>query len=1088
MKEGIAARRVIQNNDKPRPEEKSAKPDLRAERVDEMRRKVAGLGNLRISAEEGEKTRAPSFDEDDSAPLMTLSPAYIARPPEGKGLRYWFIYIGAGTLTLGWLAFCATYAFIHPETFTLAPAELGTFLAGVFAPPALFWLVASAMNRRADVAHYSYALRSELHRLLFPNDASESLFNQDVQRLVQQAAEISAASRAVLKSVQRARHALRVEARDYVGVAKKTEFHIDRLAEGLNERGAKLLALTAEIEQRTAQIDAKAQAGAESWDSATLKILERAGTIEAAMGQGAEKILAAAERANDKTREIKTHMADSYDALNKAVDEVAERLSKLTARFDGQVDGLTEVEKALAEKTESLGGLIKDQLGDLRSVTDDALLAMSRSGEMIKEQKEGFDRGARVFADQARQIGEIVTNSVGGLNESVDRLIEKGVSLEEKLGQRSQELQGLTVNLSKQSEAIDRAGASAAAKLDESLALAATGSEAIHASVRRAADLIETALKDSRRNIGEIDQASASAIEKLSEAAGSLEEKLRRAENISTSSQERFEEIGALIGKRAAQLTESGRDLLGVAENAQALETRFAKIHGDMKEVSALSGAVGEKADSLNVALEKNRASLEALGGETLAQLENLENALRAADHGLDTRASALRTQSEASVRAVKDVNTALDQSIEKLAASRQAGAELDETVALLEKDARNLLSALEETQERVSRAGLDANEASGAAYEKIRLIAAALADREEELRGVSSLLEDKIGGVQQRMQDQFQELTSSVGLAVEMMDETGVEFARQAKVVEDTAERVAGGFTRAGLVAREESEKLDKSAELASQRTARQAANLREEIRSLLDQGGMLGELEKTGEVLSRRAAEFARAMQEALSASHGFNKELKVQSHAAALAAQESAEKVGRAVETLARKSEEIGNAANAALQSAREATSGFGKQSEALFKAAQDAGQRVEELRAMESGARREGFLETAKFLFEKLHSLSIDITRMVEGEVPEKTWRAYQSGDLAAFTRRLAELKGEVPMDRARAKYIKDAEFRAYVQKFARQFEETYAQAEKVDHKDILCAALASSDVGKVYVFVCAVAGMKPVFEPGLSKVA
>ncbi|HBR69840.1 MAG TPA: hypothetical protein DEA55_10750, partial [Rhodospirillaceae bacterium] len=184
---------------------------------------------------------------------------------------------------------------------------LGAFLAGVFSPPALLWLLVTSMNRRADVRTYSAALRLELQNMLFPEQENSGLINKDIERLCAQAAEVSSSSRAVLKSLQRARQGLRAEIRDFSGVSKKAEFHIDRLAETLHERAAKLVTLTDEIEQRVAGIDAKTKEGADAWDQATLTVLERAGEIESAMGKGADKILEAANKAQEKSAEIKDH-------------------------------------------------------------------------------------------------------------------------------------------------------------------------------------------------------------------------------------------------------------------------------------------------------------------------------------------------------------------------------------------------------------------------------------------------------------------------------------------------------------------------------------------------------------------------------------------------------------------------------------------------------------------------------------------------------------------------------------------------------------------------------------------------------------
>ncbi|MCB1721879.1 MAG: hypothetical protein KDI11_09010, partial [Alphaproteobacteria bacterium] len=287
--------------------------DIRASKTQELRDKITGktpvhkgFGALKISAvSEGHgdilSERPESFDHDEE-PVLLLKPSNqnISLSETPRTIQ---IAGAAGVFaTLFWLGFCVAYIATAPAL-ELTPQSLGAVLAGMMAPPALLWLILSSLNRRSDIDIYAASLRSELQTLLFPSEETASLINKDVERLCRQAAEIAAASKATLKSLQRARQGLRVEIRDFSGVSKKAEFHIDRLAESLQERSGKLLSLTEEIEQRTATIDERTQAGADAWDQATLIVLERAGEMEAALGKGTDKLLEAAEKTSDKTKD-----------------------------------------------------------------------------------------------------------------------------------------------------------------------------------------------------------------------------------------------------------------------------------------------------------------------------------------------------------------------------------------------------------------------------------------------------------------------------------------------------------------------------------------------------------------------------------------------------------------------------------------------------------------------------------------------------------------------------------------------------------------------------------------------------------------
>jgi hypothetical protein len=129
-----------------------------------------------------------------------------------------------------------------------------------------------------------------------------------------------------------------------------------------------------------------------------------------------------------------------------------------------------------------------------------------------------------------------------------------------------------------------------------------------------------------------------------------------------------------------------------------------------------------------------------------------------------------------------------------------------------------------------------------------------------------------------------------------------------------------------------------------------------------------------------------------------------------------------------------------------------------------------------------------MNSAKFIVESLHSLSVDLTRMKDGEISEKTWKAFQKGDVAAFTRRLAALDNKGSIDKAREKFAKDTEFRTYIQRYIRQFEEMYAQADENDHGALLCSTIASSEIGKLYEFLISISGKKSVLSAGALKAA
>ncbi|MCD8497906.1 MAG: hypothetical protein LRZ85_07405 [Alphaproteobacteria bacterium] len=174
--------------------------------------------------------------------------------------------------------------------------------------------------------------------------------------------------------------------------------------------------------------------------------------------------------------------------------------------------------------------------------------------------------------------------------------------------------------------------------------------------------------------------------------------------------------------------------------------------------------------------------------------------------------------------------------------------------------------------------------------------------------------------------------------------------------------------------------------------------------------------------------------------------------------------------------------------AVDASGKAAQALSRHSESLFKASQDASNFVNELNSKQIRKQREVFLSAAKFIVESLHSLSVDLTRAIDGEISEKTWKAFQKGDVSAFTRKLAQMGDQLPLEKAREKFTGDGEFRTYVQRYIRQFEELFDQAAENDHGALLSSTFASSEVGKLYQFLCSVAGKEPRLGKDVAKAA
>ena len=314
-------------------------------------------------------------------------------------------------------------------------------------------------------------------------------------------------------------------------------------------------------------------------------------------------------------------------------------------------------------------------------------------------------------------------------------------------------------------------------------------------------------------------------------------------------------------------------------------------------------------------------------------------------------------------------------------------------------------------------------------------------------------------------------------------------------------AEKAREGFEKAGEKLRSETDAMTDASDMIAVNTGEMAARIRLEAEELLARtGAALSELKLTGDSFAIRAREVAEQMKASRETAENYGRDLKAQATSVADVSAQSAEILGKAVSVLTSKMEDVSKAAgeatvrvekagerlageserfvyvsSAALEAAKDASNTFSRQSESLYKASQDASRFIGEIEETGFRAERDAFMSSAKFIVESLYSLSVDVSRLMEGDVSEKSWKAYQKGDVSAFTRRLLALGEEWPIDKARDKFGRDAEFRTFVQRYIRQFEEMYEQAAGNDHGALLSTTIGSSEVARLYQFLCQVSG-------------
>ncbi len=1191
------------------PEVKAMKQEVKPEPTSELKQEIKQKPELLPSADI-RATKRPAhvvsemFEGDaDNEPVLMLSPNNSM--PRKRSIKYKLVNFMGFALSAGWLGLSAFYIQSNMgfmELFSQQPHILGGFLAGILAPVALLWMILAYIQRGSDIQMYADALRSELQAMIFPSEERSEVIHKDIEALVSQAAELSASSKTVLNSIHRARVGLRNEIRDFSGISKKTEFHIDRLADSLAERSTKLLELTNEIEERTTSLDAKTLSGAKAWDEAATSILSRAADIETAMQKGAAQIVSAANEAEETTGSINTKLSDSFEVLKSSVDSV-------------------------------------------KAMTGSTVRAITEASKTIEDNRDSLGEGAKLLSEKASEITDTLNGSVSAIQNSVDEMVTKTDGLEDRLNNRVVSLNNVLSDMDGKINSIETTGVETANKLSEAMVSAVSGADNIGSAVRRAieslgkatgeakaqADLIvnETSEKisglhetgestahniqnilkmvdSSREKMEESSQMVDAQVEKLSAAVEMQSKEIAQAQDnlddrveaiqlhmnapleamsrAVDNASEKHAQIEETLSKRVVELNSASDKALenastirdGLRSQTQEISTLVGQLAGHSRSVHSLmndqkedlSESVGEvlnKIETVSLALETQSDKLTNIAQSAEQNISQLKGSistqcddvagdtnkvigeLKNLDVVMEDKIQSLVKNSVEASRRVEDVTSALVSSaemiepvyskatnqidltrerFEKMSSGfeegtisnldklKSMGIMFDERLQTLTSSAEDASRILDHSSENLSNRVEDIDSATKAASDRLQDMERLFKNQASEIHLTTDQALLKIENIQKALNDQFQDISASVGESVAQIEDVGQNFVKQATMIKGVSESAIGHYDKVGAKAEEQTQQLKQLAKMTAEQMEQMVRRVQAESKQLLESSSqtLIG-LKKAGDGFSLRAKSVEEQMRLSLKTTHAYGDALDQQADKVAETSHRTADKISEAIAGLSGKmldvnkaasdvsvkielsrdklSAETDHLADVAIKASRvveEASSSYVRQSNSLFKATQDAVNHAEKIRQADGRVQRESFMSSTKFVLESLHSLSVDLTRMIDGNVQEKVWKAYQKGDISAFTSRLLDQRDKLPFDKMREKYKSDNEFRTYVNRFARQFEEVYEQAAENDHGEILAATFSSSDVGRLYEMLCDIAGRQNLIQKNERRAA
>ena len=156
--------------------------------------------------------------------------------------------------------------------------------------------------------------------------------------------------------------------------------------------------------------------------------------------------------------------------------------------------------------------------------------------------------------------------------------------------------------------------------------------------------------------------------------------------------------------------------------------------------------------------------------------------------------------------------------------------------------------------------------------------------------------------------------------------------------------------------------------------------------------------------------------------------------------------------------------------ASQQAGESVGEFERQAKRLAKRASEVASEAKALKEDGHSTRRDLFMKSARFIVEDLNSISIDLSRVLENDVPETDWKRYVKGDRSVFTRNLLRKQDAAMLKRISERVRDDKEARGYVFRYLEQFERLLEECRGADPENLMHSTFTTADVGKLYILL------------------
>jgi hypothetical protein len=784
-----------------------------------------------------------------------------------------------------------------------------------------------------------------------------------------------------------------------------------------------------------------------------------------------------------KARGVSTALQIGVGKLYEFTDDALDKAKMVETRLQGHTASLEQVLKLAANGAQNIESKTALAVSRLES----AKIAATDSAEKLEGVlQQAIDRLTERSQFAVHQAQNSLTEATTRLVEDVDQVSEKAKTVSnDMLREVSRKVHDTTAAfayIQKQIQSLASLFDQRKGHLDEA---------GINAS--RTADHLQKSLQAALEKVREMSSALQLGITNID---SSMQKPVALLESAVSNAYLRASDMGDLLQLKTDTMTQAAGKL---GENINALHD---KLHGKGQDVALIAGKVATHLQTVSQELEMQNQVLDVKTQKSLENLKTLSSVQKniVDDMGLLEEKSKTTQQI---IQTLQQYHTALSEDAAK--AESRLGQYSDRVVQV----SGTTVDKIKSTLENLTLLEADYHRLSDASIDNIGRIGTSYRQTLETAQVETGKAAESLSSIQQQLQQQADTTRHAVLQGAVKISESATAMQNAAQsIAQSTDATVAkiGQVQEAGQVIQLGMQQMHQAAQALDERMVKGSETISIHVKSIQDSAigldettrKVVGSLAEQGQALEQQTESHVTHLQRSFDHASNFTTRLrdylsglrndsdhleeklaqsvtKLLSHGNQIDASTTAliEKITQAQSELLSHSRAVESTGDGLLQRLQTATQHIGEKASALEQAAASAQKQAEELRAQETKLKRDAFFNSTKFVVESLHSLALDFTRLLNGELDEKTWKAYQKGDTGSFTRRLLSARDEDTQTKIKTKFAEDHEFRTYVQRYLRQFEEIYDQAAANDHADLLVSVFNTSDVGKLYKFMCVI---------------